>query len=214
MCTATMEGAVQIVNYASVGTSRAWAMLTARALQYDGSRGGHGGLRQSDIAAMLGGLDRRYFLAGLFLEAGDWTSLIPLERKLFHEVVDLAWIKGWDLRTDGLKHCRSLGHLALYEAAGPATICPKCDGEGATIPPGEVMPVQCKRCDGKRKLPLTPKSRAELISISDGNWYKVWCMRYEHVVTALDYWLAEANRHLKRQLNACGNEIRPTAQVA
>lgn len=200
MRAAQVASEVQLVNIGAIGNSKAWAMLTARALQYDQVGGrGHATLTTSDVAGMLAGLERAPYLCGLFVEAGYWDCLVPLERHLWRAIVDLATDRRWNL-PKGPGPCRPLGHLALFELVGPSTPCHICKGEGSTADEHTTTRTACERCNGRGKLPLTPFSRADLIGINPPDWSKRWEARYQDVFQIPLTWLDEANRHLRRQL--------------
>lgn len=191
---------MQAVKLGSIGNSKAWAMLTARALQYDQAGGrGHTSLSQADVAAMLGGLARAPYLCGLFVEAGYWDVLFQLEENLWRAVIDLSVERKWNL-PKGPGPCRPLGHLALFELVGPSTPCYVCKGEGSVQEERTSTRQQCERCLGRGKLALTPFSRADLIGIDASNWSKTWEARYQDALQIPIGWLDTANRHLGRRL--------------
>jgi hypothetical protein len=175
-------------------------MLTARALQYERAPGGHGSLRPADVAAMLAGLERRRFLAGLLVEAGDWSCLRELERHLFLAAVTLATEQHWSLpRGPGV--LRSLGHLALWESTAAGTPCPACGGHGSYQPdPSSPHRVACEDCRGTGRRPLADYRRAELIAVSPSNWTRLWASRYESIYGTFLGWADDARHHLRRQL--------------
>lgn len=206
MCRAYLAGEVPVVNHA-IGNSKAWMMLTARAIQYDQAGGReHSALTSAHVAGMLSGLATAPYLCGLLVEAGYWDCLLRLERELWHAIIELASKREWNL-PNGPGPCRPLGHLALFELVGPSTPCPKCKGEGSKADEYTTTRVSCERCSGRGKLPLTPYSRADLIGIHSSNWSKVWASRYQDALLIPLGWLQEANSHLRRQL-------RKSAEVA
>lgn len=178
----------------------AWVYLTARAIQYDGAGGkGHGGLTPADVAAALGGLAEGPFLTGMFVEAGAWSCLLPLEREIYLAVLKMSDDEEWNM-PKGTRPLRRLGHLALYELVGPATGCPECDGEGSIEEQYTSTRAICDRCGGRGKLPLTSKTRAGLIDVGEGQWSRVWGGRYDAVFGHVRGWLDDANKHLRDRL--------------
>lgn len=206
MCRTYLAGEVPVVNH-SIGNSKAWTMLTARAIQYDQSGGrGHSTLTPSDVAGMLAGLDRAPYLCGLFVEAGYWDVLYELERQLWRAILDLACEQLWNL-PKGPAQCRPLGHLALLELAGPSTPCRPCGESGLVTDRHTGTQKQCTQCLGRGKVPLVSATRADLIGVNRSNWDRVWEDRYKHVFGIPLNWLYEANRHLRTQLRKEEKEV-------
>lgn len=191
------------------GSTKAWAMLTARAQRYEISGSAHGALRQADVAAMLSlpcsrtcrGLAEREVLAAMVCDAGVASGRPRLEVLLSEATIGLAIARDWDLRRGGLELLVvKLPALAIDEVTGRGAACPICEGEGIIISDGGISRRQCEDCSGRGKLILTQKSRAELIGIEPMSWSRTWGDRYDEIYKMLTEWQETANRHLSRHL--------------
>lgn len=178
--------------------THAWAMLTARAQQYEVGSGSFGSLKPADVAAMLAGLDERPFAAGMLCGAGDWMSLPRVASFLYYDTVDLACELEWDLPR-GVGQLKSLVYLALIEATGPSVVCAACnDGRKLTVIAGKS--VACKLCEGRGRLPVLEQPRHAIIGVDESNWRKRWRDRYIRVDQLLQGWVQIANAHLRDAL--------------
>lgn len=178
--------------------SRAWAMLTARAQQYEVGSRSFGTLTPADVAAMLAGLDERPFSAGMLCEAGDWMSLPRVASFLYYDTVDLAGELEWDLPR-GPKPLKGLVYLALIEATGPSVVCAACeDGKKATYTAGKL--VSCRVCEGRGRLPVMQQTRFEMLGFDESSWRRRWRERYVRVDQILQGWIQDARDHLAEAL--------------
>lgn len=181
--------------------SQAWSMLTTRAQQYERAPGGHEGLTPAEVAGMLAGLEQRAFCAGMLCEAGEWSYLSRVGRSLYLYALELATQERWNLPR-GPGQIADLVHLALLEATGPTVPCMVCGGSGCTAPEGNPARRSCDVCEGSGRVPRTQRSRAELIGISEAQWFAVWKNRYRGVYSELNNWTSDARTFLARQLRA------------
>lgn len=210
--------------------SRAWALLTARGVQFGGvGGGGIPGLVPSDIARMLDGLERGPFLAGMVRESGDVGSIAALERWVYVETLKLADPRDARGRpipgarwpdSHGQAYCGRLGTLAVFEFVAPRPkICPDCGGQGWKRAHGNGM--ACPSCKPEMPDPritmrksydpadepggygyvsMTNTDRAELAGIPLKSWNDGWSQRYEKVHGLVIGWHGTALAHLRRAL--------------
>lgn len=192
--------------------SRAWALLTARAASLERAGRAHGGLSQAEVAGMLAGLYQRAFEAGMLCEAGEWTYLSRVSDSLLRATLWLATREEWNLPR-GPGQLRDLVDLALLEATGPTLPCTECGGTGRVSAGGDFEVVRlaergdfrvlhraCDLCEGSGRIPRTQRSRADLISIGEVQWHRIWKTRYRGVYSELNNWVSDARRHLARAL--------------
>lgn len=187
-------------------SEHAWALLTARALQYDRVPGGFARLTQADAAALLAGLERRRFLTAMLADVGDSA----VHHDLYVHVRDLAIdnaIRG-DWKGASPKVLHQIALLSIFELAGRGEPCRPCDGAGAVpIEDGSPTMVACECCRGTGKAPLTGGDRAALLRMPDSTWSRTWGQRYEVVFSELHHWLTDARRHMARKLRKEAREV-------
>lgn len=189
--------------------SKAWALLTARGVQFGGTIGGTPYLTPADVARMLKGLDRGPFLAGMVKESGDVSCLGDLERHLWIETMRLAegyddrgrpYRKPWPL-SHGQSYCRRLAGLAVFEFVMPRPeVCSECHGRGWVKFEGQG--IECRACRNTGGSKLHPRMRAELAGIPFTSWKDGWSARYEEVHATVQSWHSIALSHLRRALHA------------
>ncbi|MGE3293837.1 MAG: hypothetical protein AB7O95_20915 [Geminicoccaceae bacterium] len=178
--------------------SRAWAMLTARAQQYERVPGSFDSLKPRDIAAMLAGLDHRPYVAGMLCEAGDWAYLPRCASYLYREADALCDEGEWNLPR-GVGQLKNLVYLALVEATVPSVECVACNGVGTTADvKGERSP--CELCRGRARLPVIQETRAEILEVDESNWKRTWRERYFQVDAVLQGWVTAAREHMQDAL--------------
>lgn len=174
--------------------SRAWAMLTARAQQYEVGSRSFGALRPSDVAAMLAGLQQECYVAGMLCEAGDWAFLPRVGSYLYGQAHALCDQQEWNLPR-GVGQVKNLVYLALLEATVPSVDCVACNGSGTTADvKGERSP--CELCRGRARLPVIQQTRAEILQVNESNWKRTWRDRYHQVDGILRSWVMTAREHL------------------
>lgn len=180
-------------------SEHAWALLTARAIQYGKVPGGHAAMSQADIAALLAGLARRPYLTAMLADVGDTTVHHELYMLVRESVISVAIDERWKLARP--KICEQLALLAIFELVGARDPCGVCEGSGSVpIEEGSPTLVPCEVCLGTGRAPLTGRDRASLLEIHESNWNRTWAPRYEGVFVQLHYWLADARRHMARKL--------------
>lgn len=178
--------------------SRAWAMLSARAQQYEVGSRSFGSLRPSDVAAMLAGLQQRCYVAGMLCEAGDWSFLPRVASYLYREAHDISEKQEWNLPR-GVRQVKSLVYLAIIEATVPSVDCVACNGAGTTADvKGERT--ACELCRGRARLPVIQETRAEILEVNESNWKRTWRERYYQVDGVLRDWATTAREHLATAL--------------
>lgn len=179
----------------------AWALLTARALQYDKTPGGFARMTQADAAALLRGLSRRPFLAAMLADCGDSVVHHELYMALRQYVMDRAVSDDW--RLDRPRLCEQIALLAILELVGARDPCPACEGRGAVpIETNSPTMVRCDPCRGSGRAPLSGRDRAAMVQIHEVSWSRTWAARYEVVFGELHGWLMDARRHMARRLRA------------
>lgn len=178
--------------------SRAWAMLTARAQQYEVGSRSFGTLTPAEVAAMLAGLQQRCYVAGMLCEAGDWSFLPRVASYLYREAHDLCDRQEWNLPR-GVRQVKSLVYLSIIEATVPSVDCVACNGVGTTSDvKGERT--ACELCRGRARLPVIQETRAEILEVNESNWKRTWRERYYQVDGVLRGWVTTAREHLATAL--------------
>lgn len=182
-------------------SQHAWALLTARAIQYGKTPGGHAHMTPADVAGLLRGLGRRPFLTAMLADCGDFSAYVPLHGELTGYVLSRALDEDW--RMHRVQFCRELAALAILEMIGAREPCLACEGRGAVpIEDGSPTLVSCELCRGSGRQPMTPDDRATMIQIHETSWRRTWAGRYEQVFGELHGWLMDARRHMARRLRA------------
>lgn len=182
-------------------SEHAWALLTARAIQYGKTPGGYAHMTPADVAGLLRGLPRRPFLTAMLADCGDSMVHHELYVALRHYVFDRAVFDGW--RLDRPRLCEQIALLAILELVGARDPCPACEGRGAVpIETGGPNMVRCEPCRGSGRAPLSGRDRAAMVQIHEVSWSRTWAERYEVVFGELHGWLMDARRHMARRLRA------------
>ena len=182
-------------------SEHAWALLTARAIQYGKTPGGHAHMTPADVAGLLRGLGRRPFLTAMLADCGDFSAYVPLHGELTGYVLSRALDEDW--RMHRVQFCRELAALAILEMVGAREPCLACEGRGAVpIETNSPTMVRCDPCRGSGRAPLSGRDRAAMVQIHEVSWSRTWAARYEVVFGELHGWLMDARRHMARQLRA------------
>jgi hypothetical protein len=179
-------------------SSKAWTLLTARALPMEPAIGGLPTLTPALISTCLQGLDRGPFLAAMVKELHDPTQILPLEQQLFDQLEVVAR-SHWKLRGEDREKLWPLAGTAVFEfVIERPKVCSRCQNRGYLIHSGNG--VQCEACEGRTGKVWSKRDRAEYVGVPWSSWRFVWEARYELAHSIVCGWHGEADAHLRRAL--------------
>lgn len=207
--------------------SEAWSLLTIRSKAFSLSSRGHGGTTTTDIAALLGGLDREPFLMGMASELGDLRALKDIELVLWERGRHLSERENWD-PPRGQFTVRRMAGVALYEAIDDRR-CYVCNGSGEMHislkdAPGMIMAptyravnadacaVRCPACVGGQ-VRLSGRKKADLAGINKDMWTRTWARRYEPIFRIANGWRQTAAQYLAARIREEEAEVDTEAKV-
>lgn len=207
--------------------SEAWALLTIRSRAFSPSSKGHGATTSSDIAALLGGLDREPFLMGMAADLGDLRALKDIELILWERARHLGERENWD-PPRGEFTVRRMAAVALYEAIND-TRCYVCNGTseiamslaeypGMVLAPSyrsinaESCVVRCPACVAG-KVRISGRKKADLAGINKDIWTRTWAKRYEPIFQIANGWRHTAAQYLAARVREEEAEVDTEAKT-
>lgn len=173
-------------------------MLTARTANLQPIAGTFGALKPADIAAMMSGLKRRKFLAGMLVLAGDMSTIPELHQQLYMRAIFLAADASWNL-PEGPKILEALARMVVLDITTRGKPCARCEASGVYTDQ-QGFKSSCEPCRGTGKRAFSEAELCELTGIHPRSWSRTWAARYNAIYADFSGDVEDAKRFLKRRM--------------
>ena len=137
------------------------------------SCGGKQALTQAEVASLLAGASMPLMLFAYARELQSDQDKINLAIHVHRCAKGMVRSEEWKI-VKAKDIVRTMAYMAVYEAISPG-ICRRCKG------PGYIANKACPCCHGSGRKPLSDRTRAKLIGITQQAFSQCWSIRYQRI---------------------------------